>query len=97
VTLEAPAMSCVLCGEPATERLEPPRKTLGRGTDPSDPSYSVIVILPYVSLCAAHAHEVRHGDRAIGWCDDQRCRSYGDLGQPSACGELYQKLSPSRS
>lgn len=89
--------SCVFCGEPATESIEPARRTLARGTDPGDPSYSVTVILPDVSLCAEHADEVRHGARAIGWCDDERCRIYGELGQPSACGELYKKLNPSRS
>lgn len=88
---------CVLCGEPATESIEPPRRTLERGSDPSDPSYSVTVILPDVSLCAKHADEVHHGARAIGWCDDERCRTYGALAEPSACGEVYKKLNPSRS
>lgn len=97
MTAETTALSCVLCNEPATESMAPPRKTLARGTDPSDPSYSVTVILPDVSLCAAHAYEVGDGDRAIGWCDHQACRTYGELGQPSACGELYKSLSRSRS
>jgi len=97
MTAEAAAPSCVLCGELATESIEPPRRTLARGSDPSDPSYSVTVILPNVALCATHAYEVRHEGRAIGWCDDYRCRSYGELGQPSACGDPYKKLSPGRS
>jgi hypothetical protein len=88
---------CVVCGSPATQSIEPPRKTLARGADPSDPTYSVIVILPDVSLCALHAHEVSHGGRDIGWCDDQRCRCYGELSQPSACGELYKRLNARRS
>ncbi|MGH9043769.1 MAG: hypothetical protein ACRDVP_02835 [Acidimicrobiales bacterium] len=96
MTTEA-TISCVLCGDPATESIEPPRKTLARGIDPGDPSYSVTVILPKVSVCAAHAHDVHHGDRAIGWCDDERCRTYGELGQPSACGDPYKKLNPGRS
>lgn len=93
----AAAPSCVLCGQKASESLEPPRKTLARGTDPGDPSFSVTVILPDVALCATHASEVSRGDRAIGWCDDQSCRRYGELDQPSACGDAYKKLTPSRS
>lgn len=97
MTSEAVASLCVLCGGPATESVEPPRKTLARGTDPSDPSYSVTVILPDVPVCATHAQEVRRGDRIIGWCDDERCRSFGEVGQRSACGDPYGKLGPSRA
>lgn len=71
---------------------EPPRRTLARGLDPSDPSFSVTVILPDIALCAAHTSDVRLGGRSIGWCDDQRCRIYGELGEPSACGDPYKKL-----
>jgi hypothetical protein len=96
VTAAASASPCVLCGEPATEAIEPPRRTLARGLDPGDPSYSVTVILPDVALCAAHSLDVRNGERSVGWCDDQRCRSYGALGELSACGLPYEKLGPTR-
>lgn len=85
---------CVLCGEPATDTIAPSRRTLARGLDPSDPSYSVTVILPDVALCAEHTLEVRQGERLVGWCDDPRCRNYGELGQPSPCGDLYKKVGP---
>jgi hypothetical protein len=97
VTSDAVVTCCVLCGEPATESIEPSRRTLARGTDPSDPSYSVTVILPDVELCSGHALTVRHGELTIGWCDDQHCRGYGELGQSSACGAPYKKLNPGRS
>ena len=72
--------------------LEPARRTLARGLDPKDPSYSVTVILPDIALCAEHAFDVRHGNRLVGWCDDGRCRTYGELDQPSPCGHTYEKL-----
>jgi hypothetical protein len=87
---------CALCGEHATETVEPPRRTLARGLDPSDQSYSVTVILPDIALCAEHALELRQGERHVGWCDDPRCRTYGELGGPSGCGSPYEKLGPSR-
>jgi hypothetical protein len=96
MTAEEAVIGCVFCGQPATNSIEPPRRTLARGTDPADPSYSVTVILPDVALCGGHAQEVRFGERAIGWCDDQRCRLFGELGEPSACGAPFQKLNPRR-
>ncbi len=87
---------CVLCGAPATETIAPPRRTLARGLDPGDPSYSVTVILPDIALCAEHCLDVRQGGQLVGWCDDKRCRTYGALGDPSACGHPYEKLDPSR-
>lgn len=96
MTSTAPSPSCSLCGELATDAIEPTRRTLARGLDPSDPSYSVTVILPDVALCAEHALDVRHGERLVGWCDDARCRTYGELGEPSACGDPYEKLGTSR-
>lgn len=84
----------MLCEEPATETIDPPRRTLARGLDPSDPSYSVTVILPDVALCDGHATAVRQGERLLGWCDDERCRSYGELGERSGCGDPYKKLGP---
>jgi hypothetical protein len=65
-----------------------------RGLDPSDPSYSVTVILPDIDLCAQHYLEVRQGARLVGWCDDPRCRTYGALGEPSPCGHPYEELAP---
>lgn len=88
--------SCVLCSEQATETVEPPRRTLARGVDPSDPSYSVTVILPNIALCAEHCIDVREGEQLVGWCDDQHCRTYGALGEPSACGHPYEKLGASK-
>lgn len=82
---------CVLCSQPATEAIEPSRRTLARGADPTDESYSVTVILPDVPLCGVHARAIRDGSRLVGWCDDERCRTYGELGKPSACGEPYLK------
>jgi hypothetical protein len=96
VTSAASASPCVLCGAPATEAIDPPRRTLARGLDPSDPSYSVTVILPDIALCTQHSRDVRQGERLIGWCDDQRCRSYGALGEPSACALPYERLGPTK-
>lgn len=93
MTAGASVLTCALCGEPATESVDPPRRTLARGEDPGDPSYSVTVILPDVALCAAHALDVRNGGSVVGWCDDPRCRTYGALGAPSTCGRPYGKLA----
>lgn len=87
---------CVLCGQPATDAIDPPLRTLARGVDPSDPSYSVTVILPDITLCAEHSRDVRQEERLVGWCDDQRCRAYGAVGEPSACGQPYEKLGRRR-
>jgi len=96
VTSTASETSCVLCGHPATEALDPPRRTLARGLDPGDPSYSVTVILPDIALCAKHSLDVREGALFVGWCDDQRCRTYGALGESSACGRPYERLGQSK-
>jgi hypothetical protein len=87
-------LCCVLCDEPATDAAEPPRRTLARGVDPTDPSYSVTVILPDIALCAEHFGEVRRGLQLVGWCDDERCQVYGALGEPSGCGRPFEKLDP---
>lgn len=92
MTSSASSSPCALCGRPATATIEPPRRTLARGQDPSDPSFSVTVILPDVPLCSDHALDVREGERLIGWCDDQRCRAYGELGSGSVCGDPYKEL-----
>jgi hypothetical protein len=88
---------CALCSQPATVSVEPPRRTLARAQDPRDPSYSITVILPDVMLCAAHAFDVSRGDTHIGWCDDERCRVYGEIGDASPCGHRFNKLEPRKS
>ncbi len=96
MTPGTPATACALCGGPATETIEAPRRTLARGPDPGDPSYSLTVILPDIELCLEHALQVREGTRLIGWCDDPRCRTYGEVGEASSCGNLYGKLGTSK-
>ena len=85
---------CALCGEPATTAMEPPRRSLVRGLDPSDPSRCVTAILPDVPLCNTHAVAVHSGERTVGWCDDSCCRIYGEAGACSPCGAEYEQLSP---
>jgi hypothetical protein len=85
---------CALCGQPATVMIAPTRRTLVRGLDPDDPSYSVTAILPDIPLCDDHASDVDDGDRLVGWCDDERCRVYGEVGESSACGAQYKTLVP---
>jgi hypothetical protein len=60
--------------------------------DPSDPSYSITVILPEVPLCTLHSQAAREGELLIGWCDDERCRTYGEIGAMSPCGKQYERL-----
>jgi len=88
---------CALCGNPATTSGNPPRRTFERGPDPDDPSFAVTVMLPEVMLCAGHAVDVSKGAALIGWCDDEHCRRYGQVGEPSPCGDEYKKLTPRRS
>ena len=92
MTSRGPEPSCALCGEAATQTIEPPRRTLARGLDPADPSYSVTVLLPDMALCAEHTLDVRQGERLVGWCDEPSCRTYGEVGEPSPCGNPYEKL-----
>ena len=96
MTSEEPAC-CVFCGEPATDTVEPPRRTLARGVDPSDPSYSVTVILPDVALCAEHSFDVRHGERLVGWGDAPRGRTYGEVGEPYASAYTHTQTTPGRT
>ena len=95
MTSTVPGSCCTFCGQPATVTIDPPRRTLARGLDPSDTSYSVTVLLPDVLLCAEHAVDVRRGARLVGWCDDPRCRTYGEIGEASACGARFMKLGQS--
>jgi hypothetical protein len=83
---------CALCERPATVFVEPIRRTLARGTDPNDQSYSITVILPDVPVCGEHFPDVRQGNRLVGWCDDERCRVYGEVGETSACGTKYEEV-----
>jgi hypothetical protein len=84
---------CALCNRPMTIAIEPPRRTLAR-SDPSDDSYSVTAILPDVPLCDEHEEDVRHGERQVGWCDDPLCRTFGEVGKISPCGDQYTRLTP---
>ncbi len=84
---------CAFCSENSTSHIDPPRRTLDRGPDPSDDSFSITVILPDIPLCDAHAQTVRDGAFLLGWCDDEQCRIYGEVGAPSACGAPYGALA----
>jgi hypothetical protein len=83
---------CDICGRPGSVSSPPPRRTLARGADPDDPSLSVIAVLPDVVLCEDHAEAVDSGELSLGWCDDERCRVYGEAGLVSACGEPFRTL-----
>jgi len=85
-------MTCVVCGRVATITADPPRRTLARGPDPEDPSYAVIAVLPELQLCESHFRATRNDGLLIGWCDDERCRLYGEVGELSPCGQPYVKL-----
>jgi len=87
-----PEATCVICADPAAVVLDPPRRTIARGFDPEDPSFSITAILPRLPLCANHAEQVAAKELLIGWCDDERCRLYGERGAPSPCGEPYVQL-----
>ena len=89
--------ACAVCGLTATAVVEPPRRTLDRGPDPDDRSFSITVMLPNMPLCEQHARQVREGDLSLGWCDDPRCREYGEAGERSACGAVFEPIPGSRS
>jgi len=93
MTTPIPESVCALCGNQMTVTVEPSRRTLARGLDPSDEEYSVTVILPDIPLCDEHAEDVRQGERLVGWCDDPLCRTYGEVGQASPCGEEFKKMA----
>lgn len=83
--------SCVVCGDPGVG-VEPPRRTLARGVDEEDSSYSVIAVLPDVVLCTRHQEELAHRELHLGWCDDEHCRAFGQSGAASSCGKPYKEL-----
>ena len=84
--------TCAICGSKGEIAIDPPRRTLARGVDPSDSSYSVTIVLPDVQLCGDHYREVRSRELVLGWCDDEQCRTYGAIGSISECGEPYVVL-----
>lgn len=84
--------SCVICGAKGVMTIDPPRRTLARGVDPSDSSFSVTIVLPDVQLCGDHYHQVRSKEVVVGWCDDEECRIYGEIGTLSPCGKPYLAL-----
>lgn len=88
----AATSACAVCGADGSVTMNPPRRTLMRGTDPGDPSFSVTVVLPDVVLCTDHAAAVTDRQLVLGWCDDERCRGYGSVGDGSPCGKPYEKL-----
>ena len=49
---------CAICGQAGTVMVDPPRRTIARGADPSDSSFSVIAVLPDVLLCEEHAEDM---------------------------------------
>jgi hypothetical protein len=91
----ASAATCVLCGRDGPVTMDPPRRTIARGPDSEDHSFSVIAVLPDVVLCEEHAEDYARKHVVIGWCDDERCRIFGECGQKSPCGELYKALGRS--
>jgi hypothetical protein len=84
---------CAFCSEISTTHIDPPRRTLDRGPDPTDDSFSITVILPDIPLCEVHAGTVRDGTFLLGWCDDEQCRIYGEVGASSTCGAPYGALA----
>jgi hypothetical protein len=88
---------CAVCGLSPTALVEPPRRTLDRGPDPDDDSYSITVMLPDIPLCELHARQVREHDLRLGWCDDPKCREYGEAGERSDCGAAFVPLAGSRT
>ena len=93
---DAPIRPCDVCGRPGSVAVEPPRRTLARVSDLDDPSFSVIVVLPDSVLCVDHAEALGQGELSLGWCDNERCRAYGEVGCVSDCGEPFRALKRSR-
>ncbi len=83
---------CAVCERSGDVAVEPRKRTLARGTDPEDPSFGIIAVLPDIRLCAEHAEALTAGELTIGWCDNEGCRLYGPDGGPSPCGALFTPL-----
>lgn len=90
MTGDAPAAPCAICGLDGSVTIDPPRRTFAR--ESADPSFSIIAVLPDVTLCDEHADELLHRQIVLGWCDDEQCRGYGEARQASPCGALYKEL-----
>jgi hypothetical protein len=60
--------------------------------DSEDPSMSVTAILPDAVVCQEHADALAARNVQLGWCDDERCRLYGESGKGSPCGEPFKEL-----
>lgn len=45
--------------------------------------------LPPTFLCYSHLRRVVAGALRVGWCGDEECRQWGELGQSSPCGRPY--------
>lgn len=83
---------CAICGKEGVAPTESPRRTIVRGADARDGSHSVIALLPEVILCPEHCEDFRRRDFSLGWCDNRRCRIYGESGATSPCGKPYKEL-----
>ena len=90
MTTGAKSVACNFCERVGSVTMEPPRRTLARGVDPDDRSLSVIAVLSDVVLCGDHADEIAQGELSLGWCDNERCRLYGEAGSVSPCGEPFK-------
>ena len=92
---DAAIRPCDVCGRPGSVAVEPPHRTLARTSELDDPSVSIIAVLPDSVLCVDHAEALNHGELALGWCDNERCRVYGEVGLASVCGEPFRALKRS--
>jgi hypothetical protein len=81
---------CAICGVAGSVTIDPPRRTLAR--ESADPSFSIIAVLPDVTLCDEHSEAILHRQIVLGWCDDENCRGFGEARHASPCGELYKEL-----
>lgn len=84
--------NCVLCSRSAAVTLDLARRTIDRGPDPEDPSFALTAVLPELRLCEPHFEATAGDSLVVGWCDDERCRVYGPVGEASPCGLLFSKL-----
>ncbi len=91
----ASTTTCVLCGRNGPVTMDPPRRTIARGPDSEDQSFSTIAVLPDVVLCEEHAEDYAQQHVVIGWCDDKRCRIFGECGHKSRCGKAYKAVGRS--
>jgi hypothetical protein len=85
-------VTCAVCGRLPTVSADPPRRTIARGPDPDDPSFTVTVVLPDVELCQDHYLALGSKNLFIGWCDDEQCRIFGEVEELSPCGKPFVKL-----